>query len=283
MSLSAPPGRAYRLESASELAEWHAIYTFPTNSSSSLQYTDSAAPYLQARYYGAARLEGTNIVYGDHLATDDGDVVVQPRNHATFVMQWNGKLIYCDPAPTASYTGLPKADLILLTHNHSDHFSTTTVDAVRGPGAVIVCPQTVYDSLTTVQRGLAIVLGYGAVTNVQGVGIQAVYAYNSYHSPLGFGNGYVLTLGARRIYISGDTGNGLELRAVTNIDLAFICMNQPYTMTVGEATNLVRAMRPKVVYPYHYRDASGATANAAIFKQWLGTEPGVEVRLRGWY
>ena len=283
LSLSAPLGRAYRIESAVDFPEWHGLYTFPTNNTAALQYTDSAAPYLSARYYRTVRSEGTNIVAGDHLVTNDGEVAIQPRNHATFVMQWKGRMIYCDPVPTASYTGLPKADLILLTHNHSDHFSTATIDAVRGPGATIIAPQTVYSGLTPAQRAMAIVLGYGASTNVQGLAVEAVHAYNSYHSPLGFGNGYVLTIGGSRIYISGDTGNAPEIRALTNIDLAFVCMNQPYTMTVAEATNAVRAIRPKVVYPYHYRDSSGATANAMTFKQRLGTDLGIEVRLRSWY
>jgi L-ascorbate metabolism protein UlaG (beta-lactamase superfamily) len=283
LSLSAPPGRAYRIESALNLPEWRGLYTFPTNTTALLQFTDSAAPYLGARYYRAVRLEETNVVSGDHLVTGDGEVIIQPRNHATFVMQWKGRMIYCDPAATASYVGLPKADLILITHNHSDHFSTATVDAVRGPDAAIIGPQTVYASLTPAQRAIAIVLGYGASTNVQGLSVEAVYAYNSYHSPLGFGNGYVVTIGGSRIYISGDTGNAPEIRALTNVDVAFVCMNQPYTMTVAEATNAVRAIRPKVVYPYHYRDLSGATTNAATFKQWLGTDLGIEVRLRAWY
>jgi L-ascorbate metabolism protein UlaG (beta-lactamase superfamily) len=83
--------------------------------------------------------------------------------------------------------------------------------------------------------------------------------------------------------VSGDTGNTAEVRALQNIDVAFVCMNQPFTMTINEATNAVRAFRPKVVYPYHYRDQSGATTNAASFKQQLGTDSGIEVRLRKWY
>jgi L-ascorbate metabolism protein UlaG (beta-lactamase superfamily) len=283
LTLTAPPGRAYRIQSAIDAVQWHGLYTFPTNVSPSLQFTDWIAPFLQARYYRAVQLEGTNIVFGDHLATDDGDVVIQPRNHATFVMQWNGRMTYCDPASTASYLGLPKADLILLTHNHSDHFNAATIDAVRGPGAVIVASQATYGSLTVAQRALTVVLGYGASSNVQGLTVEAVPAYNSYHSPPGFGNGYLLTIGGRRIYVSGDTGNAPEIRALTNIDVAFVCMNQPFTMTVPEATNAVRAIRPKVVYPYHYRDSNGATTNAATFKQWLGTDLGIEVRLRTWY
>jgi L-ascorbate metabolism protein UlaG (beta-lactamase superfamily) len=112
--------------------------------------------------------------------------------------------------------------------------------------------------------------------------VQAVAAYNSYH-PFGSGNAYLLSIGGRRIFISGDTGNTSEMRALANVDLAFVCMNQPYTMTVAEATNAVTAFHPKVVYPYHYRDSGGATANASLFKQRLRPDLGIETRLRNWY
>lgn len=282
LAFTAPLGRAYRLENTTNLSEWSGLFTFATNTVTSLQHTDSAAPFLAARYYRSVQLTGTNLVSGDHLATADGDVIIQPRNHATFVMQWNGKMIYCDPVAAATYTGLPKADLVLVTHEHGDHFATATIDAVRGPGCTIIAPPTVYGSLTAAQKALAIVLTNNASTNVLGLTVSAVPAYNSNH-PRGTGNGYILGIGGKRIYISGDTGDQPEVRALTDIDVAFICMNQPYTMTPGAATNCVRTMRPKVVYPYHYRDQSGTTGSAATFKQWLGTDLGIEVRLRKWY
>lgn len=170
----------------------------------------------------------------------------------------------------------------MITHGHSDHFSTAAIDSVRNQTAKIVCPQSVYNSLTTTQKALAVVLSYGSSTNLQGMELQSVPAYNSYHS-YGTGNGYIVTIGGCSLYVSGDTGDVQELHAITNIDVAFVCMNQPYTMTVAQATNLVRAIRPRVVYPYHYRDASGATTNAAVFKAQLGTDLGIEVRLRKWY
>jgi len=283
LALAAPIGRAYRIESSSNATDWNGLVTFATNVNASLQYTDSAAPYLPTRYYRATQLVGTNLVAGDHLGTTNGDVIIQPRNHATFVLQWNGLMIYNDPVSTATYPGLPKADLILVSHTHSDHFSTATIDAVRGPTARIIASQTVYSSLTAAQKAIAIVLGYGQTTNVFGLTVEAVYAYNGNHTPLGFGNGYVLTIGGKRIYLSGDTGDAPEIRSLPDIDVAFVCINQPYTMTVNAATNCIRGMRPKVVYPYHYRDQSGSTANAATFKQWLGTDLGIEVRLRSWY
>jgi L-ascorbate metabolism protein UlaG (beta-lactamase superfamily) len=283
LKLSAPAGRAYRIEFARNPSEWAGLVTFATNVVTSLIHTDAGAPYVDARFYRAVQLTNAQVVFGDHLATTNGEVVIQPRNHATFVMEWNGKMIYVDPVPTASYSGLPKADLVLISHTHTDHFNTNTIDAVKGSNPIIIAPQTAYNGLTGAQKSQAIVLGYGESTNVLGMNVEAVYAYNSYHSPLGFGNGYVVTIGGKRIYISGDTGNSPELRALTNIDVAFVCMNQPYTLTVSDATNVVRAIQPKVVYPYHYRDSNGSTANAASFKQRLGTDLPIEVRLRKWY
>jgi L-ascorbate metabolism protein UlaG (beta-lactamase superfamily) len=265
LTLAAPVGRAYRLESAADLPVWSGLFTFPTNVTTSLVHTDSAAPFQTSRFYRAVQLTGTNIVSGDHLVTTNGEVIIQPRNHATFVLQWNGKMIYFDPASAATFAGLPKADLLLITHAHNDHLNTATIDTVRGPGCVIIAPQLVYNSLTAAQKGIATVLINNTSTNVLGLTVNAVPAHNpTYHNP-GEGNGYVLGIGGRRIYVSGDTGDQPELRALLNIDVAFVCMNQPYTMTVSAATNFVRTLRPEVVYPYHYRDQSGATANAATF------------------
>jgi len=281
LSFVAPTGSVYQISTTTNLPVWNPLLSL-TGALTSLQYTDSAAPYFSQRFYRSQDLGKTNLLLGDYLTTTNGDVIIQPRSHATFVMSWNGKMIYNDPAAGISFAGLPKADLILLSHIHSDHFSTATIDAVRGAGVRIIASQTVYNNLTAAQKLLTTVLGYGASTNVMGVTIQAVPAYNSNH-PINEGNGYVLTIGERRVYVSGDTGDAPELHALTNIDVAFVCMNLPFTLTVPQATNLVRAMRPRVVYPYHYRDSSNATTNAATFKRWLGQDLGIEVRLRKWY
>src|SRR5207237_1904748 len=109
---------------------------------------------------------GSNIFTGDHLVTTNGDVVIHPLVHASFVMSWNGKTVYSDPTNgAAAFPGLPRADLILVTHSHADHFNTATLEAVRGSNAIIIAPQTVYNSLTTAQKAIAIVLGYGGSTN----------------------------------------------------------------------------------------------------------------------
>ncbi|NWF86162.1 MAG: MBL fold metallo-hydrolase [Bryobacteraceae bacterium] len=280
LRLAAPAGMACRLEAAADLVHWSPLAIF--FSTGSTQYIDAAAPFFASRFYRALSLPNPPPFGGDVLATTNGDVVIQPRFHATFVVSWNGKVIYNDPDDAASYQGLPKADLILVSHSHGDHFDSPTINTVRGSNAVLVVPQPVFNSLTAAQRAIAVVLTNGATTNLMGLTIEAVPAYNANH-PRGQGNGYVLTLGGRRIYASGDTGNIPEMRALENIDVAFICMNTPFTMTVNEATNAVQAFRPKVVYPYHYRNQDGSQNNAALFKQRLSTSSGIEVRLRKWY
>jgi L-ascorbate metabolism protein UlaG (beta-lactamase superfamily) len=281
LTFTAPAGRAYRLDSSPNAVDWNSLVTFVTNVTTSLQHTDSAAPYLPIRYYRATQLTGTNNFSGDHLTTTNGDVSIHPVDHASFVLQWNGLWIYNDPVG-GSYAGIPKADLILISHTHSDHFNQTALAGVWKTNSIFIAPQAVYNSMSGAFQNVTIVLTNRAATNVLGMNVEAVPAYNANHA-LGAGNGYVLTLGGKRIYMSGDTGNQPEIRALTNIDVAFVCINQPFTMTVNDATNLVAAMRPKVVYPYHYRDQWGATTNAAAFKQRLNPGLGVEVRLRKWY
>jgi len=285
LRLGGATGVSYRIDAATNLPDWSGLLTlFSTGVN---LHTDSATPFLSRRFYRAEQLTGTNHVTGDHLVTTNGDVVFHPVGHASFVMSWNGKTIYNDPTNGATpYVSFPRADLILVSHDHGDHMSSSTIDAVRGASTMIVVPPYVYtNNLSVAQRALAIQLPNGASTNVLGMNIYAVPATNSNHPP-GRGNGYVLTIADKRIYISGDTGNTSHMRELTNIDVAFLCMNRPFTMTVSEATNAVRAFRPKVVYPYHYKDSStfgNATTNAAFFKQQLGTDLGIEVRLRNWY
>jgi L-ascorbate metabolism protein UlaG (beta-lactamase superfamily) len=227
-------------------------------------------------------LGGTAPITGDHLATTNGDLVIHPINHASFVMRWNGKTIYNDPVGAATlYADVPRADLILITHIHSDHFSTTTLNSVTGATCIVHAPQAVANSMGASLRALTTVMTNNTSTNVLGIGIDAVPAYNANH-PLGTGNGYVLTLGGKRIYIAGDTGDIPEMRALTNIDVAFVPMNLPFTMSVSSAASAVRAFRPKTVYPYHY-SPSTPTSDVNLFKSLVGADLGIEVRLRKWY
>jgi L-ascorbate metabolism protein UlaG (beta-lactamase superfamily) len=224
-----------------------------------------------------------------------GNLVIRPVTHASFVMTYKGKTIYVDPDGAAAlYAGIPKADYILITHEHGDHFDAATINAVANAGARIIAPQVVFNSMSAAMRNLTTVIDYSASTmtpetldvldemNNLLFSVQAVPAYNANHA-FGRGNGYVVTIDGKRIYISGDTGNQPELRALENIDVAFVSMNTPFTMTPADAENLVRAMRPLIVYPYHYRNSNGNTGNSIAFKNLMSTDFSIEVRLRKWY
>jgi hypothetical protein len=221
-----PPGYAYRLEAGTSLGEWTALATFPTNTTGTIDYTDSAAALLGGRFYRARSLEGSNIVSGDHVATADGDVIIQPRYHASFVMQWKGWMIYNDPdSPTSLYSGLPGADLILISHEHGDHLDAAAIAAVKKTNTVIVVSSSVYNHASMApHRDQAIVLANGSVTNLFGIEIEAIPAYNLptsqtvYHAR-GNGNGYVLMIGGKRIYASGDTQDVPEMRALADIEV----------------------------------------------------------------
>ena len=282
LKLSAPTGLNYRIDAATNLPQWTGLVTLLSTGVN--QHADSAAPYLGQRFYRAAQLDGPGVFTGDHLGTTNGDLLMHPINHASFVMNWNGKTIYNDPVGASTlYAGLPRADLILISHGHTDHFNTTTLGSVTGATCVIIAPQAVANSMGPSLRALTTVMTNGASTNVLGIAIDAVPAYNAYH-PLGTGNGYVLSLGGKRIYIAGDTGDIPEMRALTNIDVAFVPMNLPYTMSVTNAASTVRAFHPKIVYPYHYVPVTGyPPSDVNLFKSLVGADLGIEVRLRKWY
>jgi L-ascorbate metabolism protein UlaG (beta-lactamase superfamily) len=278
---SATAGEHYRLDVTNDLSGWNGLAT--VRSAGNDQFTDTGAPKLDRRFYRAEAVAGGTVLTGDHIQTGSGDVIIHPVNHASFGMSWNGKMIYNDPVGSSGlYSGFPKADLILVSHGHGDHFNNATLDAVRNTGAVIVAPQAVWNSMTAALRLMTTVLANGASTSAHGVTIDAVPAYNSNH-PQGVGNGYVVTLGGKRFYMAGDTGFVAEMSALTNIEVAFICMNEPFTMTVTAAVSAVRSFSPRIVYPYHFRNQNGTFADLNSFKQQVSTNPGTEVRIRTWY
>src|SRR6266536_1598240 len=217
---------------------------------------------------------------GDRIATNDGDLIIHPINHATLVIGWKDKVIYVDPVGGEKrFDGLPKPNLILITDIHGDHLNAETLEAVTGPKASIVAPSAVAEKLPEKLRQQTSVLANGESKSVSGVTVEAVPMYNltadrlKYHNK-GRGNGYVVVLGGKRVYLSGDTEDIPEMRALKNIDVAFVCMNLPYTMTVEQAAGAVREFKPKIVYPYHYRGS-----DTEKFKKLVGEDSG-EVRLR---
>ena len=194
------------------------------------------------------------------VATADGDVTLYRIQHASFVLDWNGQTIYVDPTQGAeAYAGLPTADIVLLTHGHGDHLDPQTLNGLDLRQAIVVMPQAVADEVGERYGHAQTIMDNGEKVHTDaGVGIHAVPMYNlppsadAYH-PKGWGNGYVLTLADKRVYISGDTQGIKEMRDLKDIDVAFVCMNLPYTMDVEEAADAVANFAPAVVYPYHYR------------------------------
>ena len=288
LRLSAPANQNFRIDASTNAVQWDGLLTLRSVGVNS--HRDTATPFLPSRFYRAEQV-ATNALTGDHLATTNGEVVIHPLYHASVLLAWNGKAIYNDPDDDANYEnryiGMPKADLILVSHTHSDHFSAAKLHALRTNSTIIIAPQAVYNStsMDATLRSLTIVLSNGRSTNVLGLNVESVPAYNTNnnnHLP-GVGNGYVVTIGDKRLYFSGDTSNTPEMRALPEIDVAFLCMNLPFTMSANDAVNAVNGFRPKIVYPYHYREGQTTTTNAAYFKSRVPPSSGIEVRLRGWY
>jgi L-ascorbate metabolism protein UlaG (beta-lactamase superfamily) len=223
-------------------------------------------------------------ISGDPIPTSRGDLIVHPINHATFVMQWAGKMIYVDPVGGAArFEGLPPPDLILVTDIHGDHMNADTLTAIVQAETVIIAPQAVRDALPAALHGATQVLANGGTQSLADIAVEAIPMYNltperlQYHAK-GRGNGYVLTLGGKRVYIAGDTEDIPEMRQLRDIDVAFVPMNLPFTMTVQQAADAVREFKPKIVYPYHSRGS-----DLDEFTRLVGTDVGVEVRVRQWY
>lgn len=212
--------------------------------------------------------------------TSAGPVKITPVYHAALEIEAGGKVIIIDPAKPANFTGLPQADLVLITDIHGDHMDPELLKTVSKEGTEIMAPPAVVKTVTT-----AIPISNGETKKWGAWTIEAIPMYNITRGPAagklyhdkGRGNGYVLTYGGKRFYFSGDTENIPEMRALKNIDVAFICMNLPYTMTPDEAAEAVKAFHPKIAIPYHYRGQ-----DTTVFQKDLaGT--GIEVRLLDFY
>jgi len=229
------------------------------------------------------------LVAPDKLTTSKGDLVIQPVVHASVVLTFSGKNIYVDPAGGGHlFKGLAAPDLILITDIHGDHFDEKTIDSIKTPNTLLIVPQAVADKITNTDKSKVVVLKNGDHTEQVGVSISAIPMYNlpetadSKH-PKGRGNGYIFEAGGKRLYFSGDTEDIPEMRALKNIDVAFVCMNLPYTMDINQAADAVLAFKPVIVYPYHYRGQNGLSDTNA-FKQLVNAkDAAIDVRLRNWY
>jgi L-ascorbate metabolism protein UlaG (beta-lactamase superfamily) len=282
LRMSTPTNINSRLETSIDLVNWTPLYTFPTTALTQ-DYTDSTAPYVPVRYYRAVQLSAPSPIAGDHLVTADGDVIVQPLNHATFALSWKDKIIYLDPTGGVTrFRNVPRPNIVLITDIHGDHLEGATLSAIEAKNADIVAPLAVFQQLASDLRPKTKVLANGEKADIQGITVEAIPMYNTTagrnNHTKGRGNGYVLTIGGKRIYVAGDTEDIPEMRALKNIDLAFVCMNLPFTMDINQAASAVREFRPKAVYPYHY-----SSSDVNKFKQLVGKDLGIEVRLRKWY
>jgi L-ascorbate metabolism protein UlaG (beta-lactamase superfamily) len=226
----------------------------------------------------------------EEAATTSIPVSVTPISHATMALAWNNSILVIDPVGDASlYTniGSTTPDLILITDIHGDHLSTSTLTAIAGD-ATILAPQAVYDRLTNTQKQQTRILTNGSSTMSNGLTITAVPMYNlpettdSRHTK-GRGNGYVIERNGYRVYVAGDTSGILEMRTLKDIDMAFVPMNLPFTMSVEEAADAVLAFKPKKVYPYHYRGQNGLSDVAQFKKLVTEGNTDIEVILLNWY
>lgn len=214
----------------------------------------------------------------DTFDTAAGPLTVAFIGHGSLRFDFAGKTVYVDPyAKVGDYGAMPPADLVLLTHEHGDHLDPAALARITGPDTPIIETGACLEKL-----GRGTVLENGQATEVLGIGIAAVPAYNIQHKresgepfhPKGRGNGYVLTFGGLRVYVAGDTEDVPEMAGLAGVDVAFLPMNLPYTMTPEMAAHAARMVRPKVLYPYHYGDADPRKLATLL------AGDGIEVRVR---
>jgi L-ascorbate metabolism protein UlaG (beta-lactamase superfamily) len=234
-----------------------------------------------ARLYAQANKSNRQ---ADVFQTSRGELRITPVYHGSVMLEFGGKVIHVDPWSQGDFTGLPAADLIVITHTHQDHLDRAMVDKLHKPDTIIVGPPAVTDTLNCAPAcGVVEPIGDSEQRTVMGIGFEGVPMYNvvfgsgpgkPYHHK-GVGSGYILNFGDTRVYFSGDTECTPEMKALRNVNVAFLAMNPPRTETPLEAAECVKAFKPKIVYPYHYRGSK-----LEEFSDALKNTPGVEVRIR---
>ena len=223
---------------------------------------------------------GQETMQEDTIQTSTGELVISFIGHGTLMFRHGGAVIHVDPVRAeGDYTNLPDADLILVTHEHGDHLDTAAIAEIRNVGTSILASRSCEGLLEGAR-----VIGNGEDIEAAGYRIETVPAYNIVHvrsegqpyHPKGNGNGYIITFGDTRVYVAGDTENTPEMKALEDIDVAFLPMNLPYTMTPEMVADAARAFRPRILYPYHFGD----TDTGQLVRLMAGEE-GIEVRVRG--
>ena len=215
----------------------------------------------------------------DVFPTSQGDLKITFVGHGTLMFEFGGKVIHVDPVSNLTdYSRLPKANLILITHEHGDHLDPKAIEVLRTKNTDLILTEKCAEKVTG-----GLVMKNGQTIVMKGLKIEAVPAYNIVHvrsagnpfHPKGQGNGYVITCGDKRVYVAGDTENIPEMKELKNIDIAFLPMNLPYTMTPEMVADAAKAFHPKILYPYHYGDT-----DASRLVDLLKNDPEIEVRIR---
>lgn len=225
----------------------------------------------------------------DTIETPKGNIIIQPIFHGALVLKAGNKTIYIDPYNGINaYKEIAAPDYILITDIHQDHLDTATLGAINTSGAKFIVPQAVADKLPVKYKDNTTILSNGKSMDVAGISITAVPMYDlpedtkARHTK-GRGNGYILEFAGKRIYISGDTDDIAEMRGLKNIDIAFVCMNQPFTMTIQQAASAVLEFKPKIIYPYHYRDMNGFSDIDEFKRIVAKSNSSIDVRIKNWY
>ncbi|MFC2165634.1 MBL fold metallo-hydrolase [Acidobacteriota bacterium] len=217
----------------------------------------------------------------DVYPTSQGDLTITAIGHGTLMFAFAGKVIHIDPVSRyADYSKMAKADIILVTHHHGDHLDAVALQDLNKDSTTIVLTEICMEQAKI--EG-SIVMANGDTKTVQGIKVEAVPAYNIKHMrsgntpfhPKGEGNGYILTFGDKRVYVAGDTENTPEMKVLSNIDVAFLPMNLPYTMTPEMVADAAKAFKPKILYPYHFGNTDTSQLVAL-----LEDTPEIEVRIR---
>jgi len=208
----------------------------------------------------SVQLSGQGNTSSDEVSTASGSVRMHFIGHGSLMFSFNGYIVQIDPVKSSgNYTEFPKADLILVTHEHGDHLDTKLIDEIKKDGTVMYCNQA-----SSLKVPWAVTMKAGDKKENGGVAIEAVEAYNIVNErapgqpfhPKGAGIGFILSFGGKRFYIAGDTENTPEMKALKGIDVAFLPMNLPYTMTPAMVADAAKAFKPKILYPYHFGDTN---------------------------
>lgn len=220
----------------------------------------------------------------DSYQTEQGELNVYPINHATLAFTYDGKTIFVDPVGGADrFEEFDAPDLIFITDIHGDHLNNETLASLNTENTTFVVPQAVADQLS-VNGSETVVLDNGESAEVTGIPVSAIAMYNlpgddPIRHTKGRGNGYVIDFGGEKVYLSGDTEDIPEMRTLEGIDIAFVCMNLPYTMDINQAADAVTEFQPGIVYPYHHRGQ-----DIQEFKNLVdAANVDVEVKLKDWY